>query len=325
MRDLQDELRALRHYAASRVSGAGRDADSLVMQALRGRRLLLMIGTASFLLLGALSFNALRAFRGNQSDNPVPPAMRQSTADPRTTDQATPDPEDERPPYRGRAIQTQSAGENQTADLVFPNGSTAVIEFDSSLPLGKVGVRPSAALELNASGIRCRTLMVASYGDSLPLHPTGEPLGSYGPPGARAELWAAYPRDPAKKYLMFVEEDWHVGLADSPDGCVSRRRHAEAWADVFRLETSGPFVIVRGQAEVIDPGLVWSTPSFFLHARIVEQSCAPNGEGSGTGKVVVHRSDQFARWCVPGSSVHFYAEAPDDDLLDRLVRGVRTR
>jgi len=314
MDNIERRLADVKQEASEAIARSADRGAVIATRARKERVAILSIGPLSVLLLVVTVFGLVRSWELGSSQR-MPPAT--------TGERNHDEPRDERPPYEGVPLRGRSNGSDRLVRLVFPDGTSTVMRYDRTLGIERMGARPEAGVTLDIGDAPCATLLVATRGEGGALHPPGEPLERYQVDGRSAELWDAYPKDPAGRYLIFRAGPWHLGLADTPDRCVSAPRNAGLWVRNFHPYVVGPLVAIRGDVRLHEAAVVWATSDLYLQARLIRCRAAAD-TSSDHDNLIVHRSNGFARWCRRGSDVEFSAETSNPRLLDRLVEGVST-
>lgn len=316
MNNVEEHLAKLKDEASAATAGSTESATAIAQRARKERIAIFVVGPVGVLLVVAAVLSVATAW-----DTASPERSPSSPSEERPDKAA----QGERPPYQGVRLRGRRSGSDRLVPLVFATGRTTVVRYQRQLGIHRIGARPSAAVDLIAGDPPCGTLVVATQGSPAALHPSGKPLKTFSADGRTAELWKAYPKDPSQRYLMFRAGRWYLGLADTPDRCVSVPRNARLWVRHFRPAPMGQLVVIRGDVVVRQAAVLWASRHVYLQARLTETRCRSTGSSSSRGQQwVVHRSRGFARWCKRGEFVQFSADTTDSELLDRLIDGVST-
>ncbi|MEU4543708.1 hypothetical protein [Nonomuraea dietziae] len=225
-------------------------------------------------LAGVLAVPAAGLLISRNPDEPPAPA-RPDMALPGTPRPST--YQDESTPNVLRA-DARREGEEETIDVVFPDGTKAEVRYPARLQLGKKGSRPTQG--------------AWSEGAALVFRKLYAPLGGQPPNGRRirsltsnVSLWTS----PSGQMLIYEFGDWRIALLDRPDGLTFEQRME--WARLLkgRVTPAGYLVLSASKpvrlskpgdrlgGEPAGPGLLFGGGLSQTVSLVLTKNCPRNG------------------------------------------------
>lgn len=239
----------------------------------------------------------VRAGAGRASSETTAPEPSSETTNPTSSSETT--------------AATEPGGEAATVDVVFPDGSRATVTGPADMRIGPAAAVPAAVLVLDdGSGVGSQVFVRRG---TVAEHLAGaEVVASYpGADGVSVDLYTGGPLVAGFDLLVFVHDDWLVGLMVQADPAIRPTpKQLAQWAAKLQLTTvDGYLVLVPSPPVAFAPQGDMGAPHLEFLGDGWDASITPGGctgregdgrlEGysvtcSGTTRVEVYGADATA-------------------------------